>query len=249
MTRGHDVRRVAARPLLPLAAVGALLLGAVVAASLATPQLRTAPLPKYSHPPDAPPPFSDPPLRAIGAPEETADPQPVIHLPGWLAPLLSALLIAALVAAIAVSVYLLVRGRRIAALRIGFAEPATAVREQREQVLAAVDAGLADLDDGDPRAAVIACWVRLEEAAAAAGTPRQPGDTPAELVLRLLATHQVSAGVLYPLAEVYRLARYATHTVDVSMRDQARAALGQLRAELARPAPVELAGQAPEGRS
>ncbi len=59
-------------------------------------------------------------------------------------------------------------------------------------MLAAVDAGLADLDDGDPRAAVIACWVRLEEAAAAAGTPREPGDTPGELVLRLLAGHQVS---------------------------------------------------------
>ncbi len=42
--------------------------------------------------------------------------------------------------------------------------------------------------------------------------------------------------MLYPLAEVYRLARYATHTVDTTMRDQARAALGQLRAELSRPA-------------
>ena len=30
----------------------------------------------------------------------------------------------------------------------------------------------------DPRRAVIACWVRLEQAAAAAGTPRQVGDSP-----------------------------------------------------------------------
>jgi hypothetical protein len=80
---------------------------------------------------------------------------------------------------------------------------------------------------------VIACWLRLEEAAAAVGTPRQPGDAPADLVLRLLTTHQVSAAVLLPLAEVYRLARYATHTVDTGMRDSARAALRQLRAELA----------------
>ena len=79
---------------------------------------------------------------------------------------------------------------------------------------------------------MIACWVRLEQAAAAAGTPRQPGDTPTELVTRLLAGHDVSAAVLYALAEVYRLARYATHTVDATMRDQARAALHQLRAEL-----------------
>ena len=45
--------------------------------------------------------------------------------------------------------------------------------------------------------------------------------------------HAVSAAVLYRLAEVYRLARYATHTVDPTMRDQARAALGQVRAGLA----------------
>src|SRR5438045_3255523 len=64
------------------------------------------------------------------------------------------------------------------------------------------------------------------------GRPRDVGDTPTELVTRLLAGHAVSAAVLYRLAEVYRLARYATHTVDESMRDQARAALGQLRAEL-----------------
>ena len=113
------------------------------------------------------------------------------------------------------------------------AQTATAA-QAREQVIAAVDAGLADLDDADadPRRVVIACWVRLEQAAAAAGTPRDVGDTPTELVTRLLAGHAVSAAVLYRLAEVYRLARYATHTVDVAMRDQARAALGQLRAEL-----------------
>jgi hypothetical protein len=51
-------------------------------------------------------------------------------------------------------------------------------------------------------------------------------------VLRLLGGHQISPGVLYGLAEVYRLARYATHSVDAGMREQARAALGQLRAEL-----------------
>jgi Domain of unknown function (DUF4129) len=121
--------------------------------------------------------------------------------------------------------------------RVEAEEPAEPpVVESREEVLAAVDAGLSNLDDDDtdPRRAVIACWLRLEEAAAAAGTPRQPGDAPADLVLRLLSAHQVSAGVLIPLAEVYRLARYATHTVDSGMRDSARAALRQLRAELSR---------------
>jgi hypothetical protein len=79
---------------------------------------------------------------------------------------------------------------------------------------------------------VIACWVRLEHAAAAAGTRRNPGDSPTDLVGRLLAEQQVDRGVLAALLEVYRQARYATHTVDDRMRAQARSALERLRADL-----------------
>jgi hypothetical protein len=100
--------------------------------------------------------------------------------------------------------------------------------------VAALDAGLEELSDTDrdPRRAVIACWVRLEDAAAAAGTPRHPGDSPTDLVGRLLAEQRVDAGVLAALLEVYREARYATHTVDDQMRSQARSALQRLRADL-----------------
>jgi hypothetical protein len=103
-----------------------------------------------------------------------------------------------------------------------------------EDLVAALDAGLLDLSDTDldPRRAVIACWVRLEQAAAAAGTPRHPGDTPTDLVGRLLAEQHVDAAVLAAFAEVYREARYATHTVDDRMRAQARDALQRLRADL-----------------
>ena len=57
-------------------------------------------------------------------------------------------------------------------------------RSRRGEVVAALDAGLVELDDADadPRRAVIACWVRLEQAAAAAGTPRAAGDTSTDLV-------------------------------------------------------------------
>ncbi|WP_406107287.1 DUF4129 domain-containing protein [Micromonospora globbae] len=109
------------------------------------------------------------------------------------------------------------------------------------EVVAAVDAGLVELDDEDvdPRVAVIACWVRLEEAAAAAGVPRLAGDTSTDLVLRLLRGDPsagvpaiVSADVLAEFAHVYREARYATRPVDERTRDQARAALRRLRGEL-----------------
>jgi len=79
--------------------------------------------------------------------------------------------------------------------------------------------------------------VRLEQAAAAAGTPRSPGDSPTDLVGRLLREHQVDAQVLAALLEVYREARYATHTVDDQMRRQARSALERLRADLSAGAP------------
>ena len=45
-----------------------------------------------------------------------------------------------------------------------------------------------------------------------------------------------SADVLAEFADVYREARYATHPVDERIRDQARAALRRLRAELDRAA-------------
>jgi hypothetical protein len=211
--------------------VGALVIGSVVAASLSTVQLKQSPLPKFSRAPRGPAQPTG--FVAPGAPQgQAASSDPGIKLPDWVGPVLLALIAALLLGAIAVLVVLLVRQRdrtRAAALPD---DPQVSLVQQRADVLAAVDAGLADLDDGDPRAAVIACWVRLEEAAAAAGTPREPGDTPGELVLRLLGGHQISPGVLYGLAEVYRLARYATHSVDAGMREQARAALGQLRAEL-----------------
>jgi heme exporter protein D len=103
-----------------------------------------------------------------------------------------------------------------------------------EELVAALDAGLEELSDTDrdPRRAVIACWVRLEQAAAAAGTPRNPGDSPTDLVGRLLREQRVDERALAALLAVYREARYATHTVDDQMRRQARSALERLRADL-----------------
>jgi hypothetical protein len=222
------------RRFVPLLAVGGLLAAAAIAASLATPQITRVPV--------RPGPASAP-SSGYGGPTQVARsagslPGHVQHdviLPGWLTTVLSAICIVFVAAVVGAVLYLTLRGRlgnRRPRVEVPVEPPAAPNR--RDEVLAAVDAGLSGLDDGDadPRRAVIACWLRLEEAAAAAGTPRRPGDAPADLVLRLLAAHQVSAAVLLPLAEVYRLARYATHTVDAGMRDSARAALRQLRAEL-----------------
>jgi hypothetical protein len=106
--------------------------------------------------------------------------------------------------------------------------------DQARRLRAAIDEGLSELaeTDADPRRAVIACWVRLERAAAAAGTGREPGDTSSDLVGRVLARHRVSREVLATLAALYREARFAPHDVPPSTRDRARAALRQIRDEL-----------------
>lgn len=104
--------------------------------------------------------------------------------------------------------------------------------DAHEEVMAALAQGLAELDEGDPRQAVIACWVRLERAAEDAGVQRKPGDTPTDLVVRLLSGRSVNSAVLNDFATVYREARYSPHPIDTGTRDQARAALRVLRDEL-----------------
>jgi hypothetical protein len=124
------------------------------------------------------------------------------------------------------------RGRRyrLRALRPA-AGPATPVDEER--LRAAVDEAVArSEDDGDPRRAVIACWVRLAEAAGEAGIDRYRSDTATDLVVRLLRRQRVGEPALAAFVEAYWLARYTTHPVDEQMRAQARSSLRRLRAEL-----------------
>src|SRR5690606_20276919 len=84
---------------------------------------------------------------------------------------------------------------------------------EAEQVRGAVRAGpAASAAGGVPRRAVIACWLRLERIAAAAGTVRDVADAPGDLVGRLLTRHRVGRAALERLADAYRLARFApTH--------------------------------------
>jgi hypothetical protein len=97
----------------------------------------------------------------------------------------------------------------------------------------ALDRARADLDESDPRRAVIACWLRLERAAATVGAPRQVADTPAELVAKVLARHDVPAPALRTLAGLYEDARFSAHPIDEVDRDRARDALRRVADALA----------------
>lgn len=227
-----------ARRWVPLAIVGGLLAAAAVAATVATPGVRRLPIRTQSTPPPSPS-GSGGTLASRPVPGSLSSaPEHTSSLPSWfdtVAGVLCALLVAVLLGLLlwrGVRYFIQVRAEQVAAADRGLTPEPT----RREAVLAAVDAGLAELADeqGDARSAVIICWVRLEQVAAVAGTPRGTGDTPTDLVSRLLAAHQVSGPVLDELAGLYRAARYGTGPVDTGMRARARAALAHLRTELAR---------------
>jgi hypothetical protein len=217
----------------PLAAVLALLFLASLAATRSAPQL------ERFNPDAAPSTTTAPPLlppsgEAVAPP--SAEPvEAAGGLPDWIGTVALAVLGIVGLLVIGLVVWALVRhqlGRR--GTRKGTREPPRPEARTAEDLVAALDAGLQELSDTDrdPRRAVIACWVRLEQAAAAAGTPRHAGDSPTDLVARLLAEQRLDARVLTPFAGVYRQARYATHTVDDQMREQARLALERLRSDL-----------------
>jgi hypothetical protein len=217
----------------PLAAVLGLLFLASLAATRSAPQLE-----RFN--PDAPAVAESaapllPPSQESRPPPSAAPGEAGSELPDWISTVALVVVGVLAVGVLGLVVWALLRqvvsrrGRRKGKRDPRRPEPSTA-----EDLVAALDAGLQELSDTDrdPRRAVIACWVRLEQAAAAAGTPRHAGDSPTDLVARLLAEQRVEAGVLTPFAAVYRQARYATHTVDDQMRRQARTALERLRIDL-----------------
>lgn len=216
-----------------LAAVVALLAVGMLAAAFGNPAIEALPIPQVSVS-GAPREADDEASRlAEVLPPEATD--PTVGAGGFVLALLGVVI---LLVAVGLAWWLARANRGIRFTRIRpVLKPAAAGTAQR--VRAAIDAGLSELDeaDGDPRRAVIACWVRLEAAAAQAGVARAAGDTSTQLVSRVLAQLRVSADVLAAFAELYREARFATHDVDPSTRDRARAALGQIRAELAQAQP------------
>lgn len=224
----------------PLAAV-AVLLGVIIIASLVShPEVRfITQLVETQAPAQDIPTVAPPSADTSAAP--TALPELPWHVPSWLTNLIGAICILGVAAVVVYPLWLMLRDK-IAPRRVPAATDQDAPLPEAQRLAAmrsALDEGLValDADDADPRRAVIACWLRLEEAATAAGVAREVGDTATDVVLRLLRTHEVSVGALDNLAHVYHQARYARHEVDVSMRDEARAALAQLRHELAtRPA-------------
>ena len=154
-----------------------------------------------------------------------------VHLP-WLPYLLVALIIVILVIVIVTwhHGFWLGLSRRKPGLSAG---PDSGVDEAADELARAVASGrtaLRDIDDG--RTAIIACYVAMEQSLAEAGAARGAAETPDELLVRAVAADLVPRRPAGLLTELFYEARYSTHYMPISTRDQAERALADLAAEL-----------------
>jgi len=109
--------------------------------------------------------------------------------------------------------------------------------EEEAALAAALDAVLADtLEDlyaeRDPRTAVINAYARMEETFAAYRAPREEAETSLEYVERVLDRLHVSGWAVRRLTLLFERAKFSSHEVDSTMKDDAIDILASLRGEL-----------------
>jgi Domain of unknown function (DUF4129) len=132
----------------------------------------------------------------------------------------------------------------------------TAVADARpliDRALAAAEHELADRGPREPRDAVVACWLRLEEGAAAAGVRRLPAQTPTEFTTALLTAllpGEAERAALEELRRSYAQARFGSSPLGDGAAERAAVALATVRAGLlaAGPVPAGLANPVGAGR-
>jgi hypothetical protein len=155
------------------------------------------------------------------------------HFP--IGDLLYALGVAVLVAAIvALSVWARRQSRKQPA-----PEPEALAEEYGEALEKALEGGrraLLSLDDA--RAAIIACYVAMEESLARAGTVRTSAETPDELLAKAASTLLIGAGAARRLTSLFYEARFSTHPLADNQRTAAASALAEISAELGRAQPT-----------
>ena len=97
-------------------------------------------------------------------------------------------------------------------------------------------AGMEDLESiEDARAAVIACYARLETLLASAGVVPRPTDTPVELLERVLVELTDAKEGAATLTWLFERARFSDHEIDESMRVRALDAIRDIRDRIAVP--------------
>jgi hypothetical protein len=179
-------------------------------------------------------------------PRPTTSPRPLTRPPvrPWLTLVISwqvilyVLVILLLLAGVALSVWW---ARR---LRLpGRAEPDGFIAEDPEELREAVESGRSALRAvDDARAAIIACYLAMENSLAERGTARGIADTPDELLARATETGLVRGTAAARLTALFYEARFSSHPMDRGQRDAAERALDEMAAALAEAEPAGAGG-------
>ena len=147
----------------------------------------------------------------------------------------------ALIVVIAISacVVLITRLRRSAPG--GYAgEPASDEADELQHAVESGRAALRAVDDA--RAAIIACYVAMEGSLARAGTARTVAETPDELLGRAAASGLIRGPAAASLTGLFYEARFSSHLLPASAKDDARHALEAISAELRGNTPAARSG-------
>jgi hypothetical protein len=172
--------------------------------------------------------------------QTTPPPAPRLRAPGLgaaaaqntetLTYLLYALLALLLLAAIVACVVIL--RRRIPTGPVG---DVLLLDDDDENLREAVESGRRALRTfDDAQAAIIACYVAMEASLSSAGTARGAAETPYELLARAAGSGLLQGGASGRLTALFYEARYSSHGLPSSARDEAVQALDEISAELAR---------------
>lgn len=183
---------------------------------------------------------SSPLVTHTAKPAAQPPPAASFHFP--LTAVLYGLLIVVLVAAVLLSVWW---SRRFRGLR-----PSSAAGdgfmaedpEDPEDLRAAVESGRSALRTvNEPRAAIIACYLAMENSLAERGAARAVADTPDELLARATSSGVVRGPAAGRLTALFYEARFSSHPLDGGQRAAAERALDDLAAALAAPQPAKAA--------
>ncbi|HVK29760.1 MAG TPA: DUF4129 domain-containing protein [Nocardioides sp.] len=171
----------------------------------------------------------DEPHQGDHDPDRGDDGSPLL-LPGRTAAVALVIALGLMVAAVLLRLRFSLRRRRPREGRAALAAFLDPVEpETLDDALAeALTDGLADLDAGTARNAIVAAWLRLEAAAESERFHRDPADTPAEFVAHVLASYDLDGGAIDRLAALYREARFSEHALGESQRSEAADCLATL---------------------
>jgi hypothetical protein len=198
------------------------------------------------------------PPRPRPAPSGKVKPGPLLHPPPpdhTPAGLLIVIIVLGVLAAAAGLIWLIVvllRSRFWLGFRRDAAGTAVGLAADYDapDLLEAVESGRRALRQfDDARAAIIACYVAMEQSLARAGTARTAADTPDELLARAAGEGLVTGDAAARLTALFYEARFSSHPVPLARRDEAQRALAELAHSLGDPELAGTGGRAGEGRS